>query len=291
MTISANTKNWHYKTDISANQAKNPTSPFIRLPPELRLKIYQYALTVPNEYINKPLIVIHDRGNVFTSRNRYKSLSICPSWLGEDGTTRNLLTVNHQIHDEAEGHLYSSNTLFFQNSFDLDHLDPFLDTLSTTALQKIRSVGFEILLFVHGQPGVPKRTLKQYTRAKDLILRKLPHCKNVLFYVDPNFYYPTISVGGPDLAARGVIDLARTFNMFDITFYPGLDWKHLEEARQLVWRSSSPERRAPRDTPSSRLSGKSSHYDDDGVVRNSAEVMHGKMPASNVGSSIALMSV
>ncbi|KAJ5109294.1 hypothetical protein N7456_005969 [Penicillium angulare] len=271
----------------------------MHLPPELRLKIYQYALTVPNTYINKPLIVIHDRGNVFTSRNRYKSLSICPSWLGEDGTTRNLLTVNHQIHDEAEDHLYSSNTLFFQNSFDLDHLDSFLDTLSPTACQRIRSVGFEILLFVHGQPGVPKRTLRQYTRAKDLILRKLPHCTSVLFYVDSNFYYPTISVGGPDLAKRGVLDLARTFDMFDVTFYPGFKFGGcLEEARQVVWRSSSPERRAP--TPrdvigsGSGFGGKFSHDDDDdedGVVRYSAEGMHGKMLTSNVGSSIELMSL
>lgn len=119
----------------------------------------------------------------------------------------------------------------------------------------------------------------------------------MLFYVDPNFYYPTISVGGPDLAKRGVLDLARTFDMFDVTFYPGFGGC-LEEARQVVWRSSSPERRAParRDVngSGSRFGGKSYHDDDDdedGVVRYSAEGMHGKMLTSNVGSSIALMSL
>lgn len=220
---------------------------FLNLPTELRLKIYEYALAVPNEYMNKPLIVISDRGNVFTARNRYRALSMCPSWVGEDGTARKLLAVNHQIHDEAEDYLYSRHTLFFRNSFDLDHLGDFLDTLSPTARRRIRSVGFEVFFFVHTQMGVPKRTLKQYERAAKLLSAKLPEWSHVLFYLDPRFYYPAAAVGGRDRAARGVLDLAAKFGPVcrDVTFYPlpKSDSCLLYEAQQLVWRSSSPGRR------------------------------------------------
>jgi hypothetical protein len=218
---------------------------FLQLPAELRLKIYEYALAVPNEYINKPLIVISDRGNVFTIRNRYRALSMCPSWVGEDGTARKLLAVNHQIHDEAEDYLYSQNMLFFRNSFDLDRLGGFLDTLSPTACRRIRSVGFEVYFFVHTQIGVPKRTLKQYERAAKLLSVKLPEWSNVLFYLDPRFYYPAATVGGRERAARGVLDLAAKFGPLcrDITFYPlpASDSRFLWEAQQLIWRGGSPE--------------------------------------------------
>ncbi|GLI74869.1 hypothetical protein PoHVEF18_003118 [Penicillium ochrochloron] len=198
------------------------TNSFLNLPAELRLKIYEYALTVPNNYINKPLIVISDRGNVFTARSRYKALSMCPSWVGEDGTARKLLAVNHQIHDEAEDYLYSHHTLFFCNSFDLDRLGDFLDTLSPTARGCIRSVGFEVYFFVHTQTGVPKRTLKQYEYAARLLSAKLPGWRNVLFYLDPRFYYPAAAVGGRERAARGVLDLAAKFGPLcrELTFYP-----------------------------------------------------------------------
>lgn len=219
-------------------------SPFLRLPTELRLRIYDYALSVPNDILKKPLIVIHDRGNIFTTRGRYRALNMCPSWVGEDGTTRKLLAVNRQIHDEAEDYLYSNHTLFFRNSFDLDRLGDFLDTLSPTARRHIRSVGFEVFFFVHTQVGVPKRTLKQYTRARDLLAEKLPRWESVLFYLDPRFYYPSASVGGPELAARGVYDLATRFGSAyaDVTFYPLSDNKHrlVEEAQQILWRSRSP---------------------------------------------------
>lgn len=79
---------------------KSMTSHLLRLPTELRLRIYEYALSVPNEYnIDQPMIVVNDRGNAFTSRGRYRALQMCPSWVGEDGTTRKLLRVNRLIHD------------------------------------------------------------------------------------------------------------------------------------------------------------------------------------------------
>ncbi|KAJ5104870.1 hypothetical protein NUU61_002217 [Penicillium alfredii] len=222
------------------------TSHLLRLPTELRLKIYGYALAVPNDYLNKPLIVVHDRGNVFTARGRYRALSMCPSWEGEDGTARRLLAVNQQIHAEAEDYLYSQHTLFFRNSFDLDRLGDFLDTLSATARRRIRSVGFEVFFFVHTQIGVPKRTLKQYERAGRLLAEKLPQWSSVLFYLDPRFYYPSASCGGRELAARGVLDLATRFGPLcpEVDFFP-LPNSHqhlLEEAQQLLWRSSSPDR-------------------------------------------------
>ncbi|KAJ5908102.1 hypothetical protein N7495_000784 [Penicillium taxi] len=215
-------------------------SQFLRLPTELRLKIYEYALSVPNEYLDRPLIVVHDRGNVFTARGRYRALSMCPSWVGEDGTARKLFAVNHQVHDEAEDYLYSQHTLFFRNSFDLDRLGDFLDTLSPTARRRIRSVGFEVFFFVHNQSGVPKRTLKQYEHARELLALKLPQLKNVLFYIDPRFYFSATSVGSRELAARGVLDLAKRFgSLCNVTFYPLPDRHHylVEKAQQILWQS------------------------------------------------------
>lgn len=197
-------------------------SGFLRLPPELRLKIYEYALAVPNEYTDRPLIVVNDRGNTFTSRGQYRALSMCPSWVGQDGTARSLLSVNRQIHDEAEDFLYSRNTLFFLNSFNLDRLGAFLDTLSATARSRIRTVGFEICFFVHSQTGVPKRTLKEYERAARLLDEKLPRWSGVFFYLDPRFYYPSACVGGRELSARGVLYLATVFGTLrkDMHFFP-----------------------------------------------------------------------
>ncbi|KAJ6070181.1 hypothetical protein N7467_010338 [Penicillium canescens] len=226
----------------------NPSSltpHLLRLPAELRLKIYEYALAVPNEYMNKPLIVVDDRGKVFTARGQYRAIAMSPSWVGEDGTARKLLAVNHQIHDEAEDYLYSQHTLFFRNSFNLDRLGDFLGTLSATARSRIRSVGFEVFFFVHTQTGVPKRTIKQYELAARLLSEKLPDWRSVLFYLDPRFYYPSANVGGRDLTARGVLDLAMRFGCCrDISFFPlpNGDQRLLEEAQQFVWRSRSPPR-------------------------------------------------
>ncbi|XHG00158.1 hypothetical protein AWENTII_003626 [Aspergillus wentii] len=197
-------------------------SPFLRLPPEIRLKIYEYALAVPNDYMDRPLIVVNDKGKSFTARGRYRALSMCPSWVGEDGTARKLLAVNRLIHDEAEDFLYSRNTLFFLNSFDLDRIGDFLDTLSDTARNRIRSVGFEVFFFVHCETGVPKRTLKQYEQAGRLLQEKLPRWTSVHFYLHPRFYFPSSSVGGRELSARGVLYLATRFGKLrkEVHFFP-----------------------------------------------------------------------
>ncbi|KAF7171174.1 hypothetical protein CNMCM5623_003586 [Aspergillus felis] len=217
-------------------------SAFFRLPPELRLKIYEYALAIPNEYTDRPLIVVNDRGNSFTSRGRFRALSMCPSWVGQDGTARNLLSVNRQIHDEAEDFLYSRHTLFFLNSFDLSRLGAFLDTLSETARSRIRSVGFEICFFVHSQTGVPKRLLKDYERAGRLLMEKLPQWSSVFFYLDPRFYYPSASVGGRELSARGVLYLATVFGAMkkDLHFFPlpSIHRHVMDEAQRLLRRGS-----------------------------------------------------
>ncbi|KAJ5397665.1 hypothetical protein N7509_005778 [Penicillium cosmopolitanum] len=170
---------------------------FLHLPPELRLKIYEEALVSPNDYTDIPMIVVQNRGNVFTTRGRYRAMSICPSWEGNDGTARKLLGLNHQIHDEAEDFLYSKHTLFFRNSFDLDRIGQFLDTLSSTARDQVRSVGFEVFFFVHAEADVPKRTMKEYEHAGKLLAEKLPRWESVLFYLDPRFYYPSTLAGAP----------------------------------------------------------------------------------------------
>lgn len=232
-------------TTSPANRAEkgDMTSHLLRLPTELRLKIYEYALSVPNEYsIDRPMIVVDDRGNAFTSRGRYRALQMCPSWVGEDGTTRKLLRVNRLIHDEAEDFLYSRNTLFFRNSFDLNHLGAFLDTLSETARSRIRSVGFEVFFFVHSQTGVPKTTLKQYEQAGRLLHEKLPRWSSVLFYLDPRFYYPSVSVGSHELSARGVLYLATRFGAMrkDMHFFPlpPIHRHVMDEAQRLLRRGS-----------------------------------------------------
>ena len=154
---------------------------------------------------------------------------MCPYWEGEaqNGSVRNLLSVNKQIHDEAENLLYSRNTLFFKNAFDLDRVGVFLDTLSPTARSRIRSVGFEVFFFVHSQSGVPKRCLKQYEQAGKLLAQKLPRWEGMVFYLDPRFYFPDIAdaddhVGGRELSARGVLYLASIANKLrkDVVFHP-----------------------------------------------------------------------
>ncbi|CAG7926777.1 unnamed protein product [Penicillium olsonii] len=230
------------KTTISSMA----TSSLLRLPAELRLKIYEYALTVPNEYLDKPMIVIDDRGKSFTARGQYRALSMNPHWEGEDGTARRLLAVNRQIHDEAEDYLYSTHTLFFRNSFNLDRLAAFLGTLSATARRRIRSIGFEIFFFVHTQNGVPKRSLREYEQAGRTLAQQLPCWHGTVLYLDPRFYYPSANVGGRDLTARGVFDLATRFGALckDVSFIPlPRGEQHLlEEAQQFVWRSRSPPR-------------------------------------------------
>ncbi|GLB04611.1 hypothetical protein AtubIFM57258_010580 [Aspergillus tubingensis] len=197
-------------------------SPFLKLPLELRLMIYEYALVVPNEFTDRPMIVINDRGNVFTARGRYRALSMCPSWVGENGRVRSLLSVNRQIHDEVEDFVYSQNTLFFLNSFNLDRLGTFLDTISPTARKRIRSVGFEIFFFVHSQTGVPKRTLKEYKAAARMLMEKLPNWTSTMFYLDPRFYFPSAAVGNLESSARGIWYLATIFGALhkDLHFFP-----------------------------------------------------------------------
>ncbi|OQD73395.1 hypothetical protein PENDEC_c015G01748 [Penicillium decumbens] len=244
----------HSFASSKASLSSQPTkpSPFLQLPTEIRLQIYQWALSVPNDYVDRPLIVVNDCSNVST-RTRSRNKSTCPSWTGEDSTARKLLTVNHQIHDEAEDFLYSQRTLFFRHSFDLDRLDEFLDTLSSTARNRIRSVGFEVFFFVHAEPGVPKRTFKQYEKAGSLLRARLPRWNIVLFYLDPYFYYPPNSVSERDPAARGVANLAARFGALckEVVFYPLPDEVRpsIGEA-QLVVRS--PDRCIPRSHSSSR---------------------------------------
>ncbi|KAL3463991.1 hypothetical protein BJX64DRAFT_286948 [Aspergillus heterothallicus] len=209
-------------------------SPFLRLPPELRLQIYSYLLDIQTPYTplltphsnnhhhhNRPLIIINDTGNKFTTRPLYRSLHICPTWVGlsesfasttspENKRTPtglqgplSLLAVNHQIHDEVEDYLYSTHTLFFLNSFDLDSLGPFLDTLSATARARIRYIGFEVCLFVHNgaHSNTPKRTFRQYERAAKVLEQKLPSLTGCMFYLDPWF---SACVGGADDGISGI---------------------------------------------------------------------------------------
>ncbi|KAL4784638.1 hypothetical protein BJX76DRAFT_347652 [Aspergillus varians] len=202
-------------------------SPFLLLPPELRLQIYGYILDIQTPYTtltqyHKPLIVINDTGNKFTTRAVYRSLHISPKWVGISDKNRealSLISVNRQIHAEVEDFLYTSHTLFFLNGFDLDHLGDFLDTLSPTARRCIRSVGFEVFLFVHnkGSGDVPKRSFRQYERAAKVLGEKLPNLTGLVFYIDPWFSecYGD-AVCGPwsdetNVLARGAGFLVRVF--------------------------------------------------------------------------------
>ncbi|KAL4800187.1 hypothetical protein BDV19DRAFT_172357 [Aspergillus venezuelensis] len=226
---------------------------FLLLPPELRLQIYSYILDIPSPYTDlthspKPLIVINDTGNKFTSRAIYRSLHISPNWVGVNDSenesegeneardkvittgkaqanssrkTLSLLSVNRQIHAEVEHFLYTSHTLFFLNGFDLDSLGAFLDTLSPTARACIRSIGFEVFLFVHNASGgsvPPKRSFAQYKRAAEAVRAKLPRLSHVVFYLDPWYAVACDGVyaSGPwcdetSVLERGVGFLLRAF--------------------------------------------------------------------------------
>ncbi|KAI9374258.1 hypothetical protein BJX61DRAFT_532545 [Aspergillus egyptiacus] len=236
---------------MPAPHTTQKASPFLTLPPELRLQIYSYLLDIPNPYITRtsnPLIVINDTGNKFTTRPAYRALHISPKWevgLGDcDSSNRNsssssnsnknkgpgtgtealaLLSVNRQIHAELEDFLYTDHTLFFLNGFDLDYLGEFLDTLSPTARKCIRSIGFEVYLFVHGgydaEEGapVPKRSWASYERAAEAMSEKLPNLERVVFYLDPWFSAcSSDAVFGPwndegKVLARAVRFLVRVF--------------------------------------------------------------------------------
>ncbi|OJJ58226.1 hypothetical protein ASPSYDRAFT_46266 [Aspergillus sydowii CBS 593.65] len=204
-------------------------SPFLRLPPELRLQIYEYILDIPTPYTGltehkKPLIVINDNGNKFTNRSIFRSLQFSPRWVGIGGDDLSLLSVNRQIHAEVENFLYTSRTLYFLNEFDLDHLGDFLDTLSPTARRCTRSIGFEVYLFVHNNnpPGssIPKRSFRQYERAAKVVREKLPNIRDVVFYIDPLFLACCDDgIFGPwcderNVLARGVGFLVRAFGGF-----------------------------------------------------------------------------
>lgn len=204
----------------------------MRIPPEVRLKIYEHVLTVPNKYMNHPLIVVNDSGNTHSMRGQYRILSMCPSWVGNDGTARKLFSVSRQIHHEAENHLYSRYTLFFLNSFHLDRLGEFIGTMSDTSRHLIRCIGFEVLFFVHSRDGAPKRTLKQYEHAGWLLAERLPQWTTVIFYLDPETYYPSSIVGGEKLAVRGMKELAAMFTHMQksVKFFPfQSNHRHLAE--------------------------------------------------------------
>lgn len=201
-------------------------SPFLRLPPELRLQIYEHVLDNPTPYTSltehkKPLIVINDTGNKFTNRSIYRSLHFSPKWVGIGDDDLSLLSVNRQIHAEVENFLYTSHTLFFLNGFDLDHLGDFLDTLSPTARRCTRSIGFEVYLFVHNSnasgSSIPKRSFRQYERAAKVMREKLPNLRGAVFYMDPWFSACCDdAVFGPwcderSVLARGVGFLVRAF--------------------------------------------------------------------------------
>ncbi|KAL5337177.1 autophagocytosis associated protein [Aspergillus crustosus] len=236
------------------SQMNKTQSPFLLLPPELRLQIYSYILDIPTPYTdltnNPNLIVINDTGNKYTTRATYRSLHVSPKWiginddeLGADKETLSLLSVNHQIHAEVEDFLYTSHTLFFLNGFDLDHLGEFLDTLSPRRC--IRSIGFEVYLYVHNNPGAgsaipPKRSFRQYERAAKVVREKLPNLARVVFYLDPWFTAcAEDNVFGPwsderGVLARGVGFLVRVFGVrmkwglkMDLDFLPatiGVTW-------------------------------------------------------------------
>ncbi|KAL3471391.1 hypothetical protein BJX99DRAFT_250486 [Aspergillus californicus] len=180
-------------------------SPLLSLPPELRLQIYSYLLNIPEPTYssslpptttkprtNNQLIIITDTGNKYTTHPIYRALHIDPHWVSSSDKRErlSLLTVNRKLHAEFEDYIYTGHTLFFLNSFDLDYLGAFLSTLSPTARNCIRSIGFEVYLFVHGdgvEEGVPKRPWRSYERVAGVVAQMLPGLRRVVFYLDPWF--------------------------------------------------------------------------------------------------------
>ncbi|KAL2818442.1 hypothetical protein BDW59DRAFT_165515 [Aspergillus cavernicola] len=239
-------------TLISTPTTTQKESPLLTLPPELRLQIYSHLFNIPTPYYTTtrsqtPLILINDTGNKFTTRPTYRALHISPKWVvnntgseGEEQEPNNnekggkerlaLLSVNRKIHTELEDFLYTDHTLFFLNGFDLDYLGAFLSTLSPTARSCIRSIGFEIYLFIHGNGNedrgergmIPKRPWGSYERAAKVVKAELPNLDRVVFWLDPWFSACCGAGGGGEksvgpwcdersVLTRGVAFLLRAF--------------------------------------------------------------------------------
>ena len=195
---------------------------FMLLPPEIRLKIYGYVLSVPHECMNLPLVTIKHSTRGFSTRGKYRASPMRPYWVGQEGAFLPLLLLSSQIFREAEHYLFSRSTIFFAHSFSPAHVTNLFDTMGSVARHETRCVGFEIFVYVYTPCHGPKHPLSTYKQACRGLQARLPKWETVVIYLNPEGLYPAACDTTQENAARGLQDLEKIFREMhkNVIVYP-----------------------------------------------------------------------
>lgn len=200
----------------------SPSFSFMKIPPEIRLKIYDYIFSVPHEYMNLPLVIIKNSARGFSTRGMYRTSPMRPYWVGQDGKFLPLLLLSSQVSREAEQFLFSRSTIFFAHSFSPAHVVNLFDTMSRTARQEIRCVGFEIFFYVYTPCNGSKHSFSDYKQACRGLQSNLPKWETVVIYLNPEGLCPAACDANPENAPRGLRELEGIFRAVhkNVIFYP-----------------------------------------------------------------------
>ncbi|KAI9815316.1 MAG: hypothetical protein M1827_002796 [Pycnora praestabilis] len=198
--------------------------PFMRLPIEIRLMIYQLLLTDHDltlrirtedpaiSSIKKIEPRIRSSYRILSDRFRARSVVTTYCLLENPGISPAILAVNRRIHDEAAHILYSEHIFDFDNN--IEAAVPFLQDLSPVAVASIKRI------------NIVKRALpydKEFDRAE---------WKNVCSFISRNMELVQLGLGV--LGGRPLTgwDANETYSGTDfrmITRFEGMEW-----ARQLA---------------------------------------------------------
>jgi hypothetical protein len=194
----------------------------MKLPPEIRLKIYDFVFSVPHEYMNLPLVTIKNSARGFSTRGMYRRSPMRPYWVGQDGKFLPLLLLSSQVSREAEQFLFSRSTIFFAHSFSPAHVVNLFDTMGSTARHETRCVGFEVYFYVYTLCNGPKHSFSEYKQACRGLQAKLPKWQTVVIYLNPEGLCPAACDTSPANAAQGIRELENIFKEVhkNVIFYP-----------------------------------------------------------------------
>lgn len=150
--------------------SKCSMTPFLlRMPAEIRLVIYREVLDFDYGSGQPRVITVTSSG-----------LQFCPH-------AHSLTLVCRQIRDEVLDYMYAEYPLYFRHSFEPVRMELFLNGINKRLLGRIRRIWFELVLFVHEEPGIRKHPLKIYELASRRLRENLPRLAGIDFFVDPFF--------------------------------------------------------------------------------------------------------
>ena len=200
----------------------SPSFPFMKVPPEIRLKIYDFIFSVPHEYMNLPLVIIKNSARGFSTRRMYRTSSMRPYWVGQDGNSLPLLLLSSQVYREAEQFLFSRSTIFFAHSFSPAHVVNLFDAMGSAARHETRCLGFEVFFYVYTPCDGPKHPFSEYRQACRGLQARLPKWETVVIYLNPEGLCPAAGDANPDHVARGLRELENIFKEVhkNVFFYP-----------------------------------------------------------------------